>query len=169
MDSHFHPFGQLPATLPRIGVVMRLAPQYENFRWYGRGPWENYADRNRSADMGVWSSTVTDQFVPYVRPQENGGKTDVRWLTLTDADGHGLRVEDEGNPLTVSALHFTVDDLISVRHSYQLKPRPEVILSLDAAQCGLGNSSCGPGVLDQYALPPKDYSLKLQFSPTDLK
>lgn len=169
MDNHFQPFGRLPVTLPRIGVVMRVAPPFENFRWYGRGPWENYADRNQSADMGVWSGAVDDQYVPYVRPQENGNKEDVRWLTLTDAAGRGLRVNDEGNPMAVSALHFTAADLASVRHSYQLKPEPAVILSLDAKQCGLGNSSCGPGVLEPYAVPPGDYSLKLHFSRADFK
>lgn len=168
MDNHFHPLGSLPATLPRIGVVMHLAPQFNNFRWHGRGPWENYADRCQSAEMGVWASTVDDQYVPYVRPQENGNKEDVRWLTLTDAHGRGLFVQDEGNPMAASALHFTAADLAAVRHNYELKLRAEVILSLDARQCGLGNSSCGPGVLEKYAVPPKDYSLKLRFSPAGL-
>jgi beta-galactosidase len=165
MDNQFQPFGRLPVTLPRIGVVMRVASQFENFRWYGCGPWENYVDRKQSADIGVWASTVSDQYVPYVRPQETGNKEDVRWLSLTDDRGRGLLVKDEGTPMAASAVHFTVADLTAVRHSYELKLRPEIILSLDARQCGLGNSSCGPGVLEQYAVPPKDYSLKLQFSP----
>lgn len=165
MNNDFEPFGHLPETMPRVGVVMRLAPALENFHWYGRGPWENYADRKESADMGIWSSTVGAQYVPYVRPQENGNKEDVRWLTLTDADSHGLLVQDEGNPMSVSVLHFMASDLAAVRHSYELKPRPEVILSLDAKQCGLGNSSCGPGVLKPYSVPPTSYSLKLRFSP----
>jgi len=165
MDNDFHPFGELPVTLPRIGIVMQLAPQFENLRWCGRGPWENYPDRKQSADMGVWSSTVTDQYVPYVRPQETGAKQDVRWLTLTNAEGHGLRVETESDSISFSALHFTAADLSSVRHNYELTPRPEVILSLDFLQCGLGNSSCGPGVLTHSAVPTQDYSLKLRFAP----
>ena len=165
MANQFQPFGRLPVTLPRIGIVMRVTGSFENFRWYGCGPWENYADRKQSADVGVWTSTVNDQYVPYVRPQETGNKEGVRWLSLTDAQGRGLLIKDEGAPMAASALHFTVADLTAVRHSYELKPRPEIILSLDARQCGLGNSSCGPGVLEQYAVPPKDYSLKLQFSP----
>lgn len=164
MDNDFEPFGHLPVTMPRLGIVTRLAAPFENFRWYGRGPWENYPDRKESADMGVWSSTVNEQYVPYVRPQENGSKQDVRWLTLTDAAGRGLLVQDEGDPMSVSALHFTVNDLAAVRHSYELRPRSEIVLSLDAKQCGLGNSSCGPGVLKPYAVPPINYSLKLRFS-----
>jgi beta-galactosidase len=164
MDNDFMPYGRLPVTMPRIGIVMRVAAPFENFRWYGRGPLENYADRKQSTDMGVWTSLVKDQYVPYVRPQENGNKEDVRWLTLTDADGHGLLVQDEGSPMAVSALHFSVSDLVAVRHSYELNPRPEIVLSLDARQCGLGNSSCGPGVLKKYSVPPEHYSLKLRFS-----
>jgi beta-galactosidase len=151
-------------VLPRVGIVMQLATNLENVRWLGRGPFENYPDRKQSADMGVWRSTVTAQYVPYVRPQENGNKEDVRWLTLTDRSGNGLRVEDLGGPMSFSALHFTVADLTAVKHDYELKPRPEVVLSLDARQCGLGNSSCGPGVLQQYAVPPTNYTLKLRFT-----
>lgn len=166
LNNEFKPSGNLP-PLPRIGVVMRVAGEFENLRWYGRGPWENYSDRKRSADMGVWSGTVTGQYVPYVKPQETGNKEDVRWLTLTDTNGTGLRVVAEGKPMAVSAIHFTAADLAAVRHNYELKPRPEVVLSLDAKQSGLGDSSCGPGVLERYAvLPAQTYHLRLLFRPT---
>jgi beta-galactosidase len=164
MDSHFEPFGQLP-LLPRIGVVMQIDPTFDRFRWYGRGPFENYSDRKQAAEMGVWSSTVNDQFVPYVRPQENGNKEEVLWLTLTDAKGKGLLVWcTAGEQFGASALHFTTTDLAAAKHNYELKPRPETILSLDAKQSGLGNGSCGPGVLERYAVPPKEYRLRLRFS-----
>jgi beta-galactosidase len=164
LDNQFAPFGELP-LLPRIGLALRLAPALENLRWLGRGPWENYPDRKESADLGVWSGPVDAQSVPYVRPQENGSKEDTRWLELTAADGRGLKISGGGIPFAFSALHFTAEDLASVRHHYELKPRPEIILSLDAKQCGLGNSSCGPGVLERYAVPPTRYSLKLRLSP----
>src|SRR5262249_25435918 len=134
---------------------------------YGRGPWENYPDRKRSADMGVWEGCVDGQCVPYVKPQETGNKEDVRWLTLTDPrTGAGLLVTAQNQSMAMSALHFTAADLAAVRHNYELKPRPEVVLSLDAKQSGLGNSSCGPGVLERYAvLPDKTYHLNLRFAP----
>jgi beta-galactosidase len=163
MNASFAPFGTLP-YLPRIGVVIRLAPELENLRWLGRGPWENYPDRKDSADMGVWSSTVTGQYVAYVHPQETGNKEDTRWLALTDARGSGLTVATEQTPFAFSSLHFTALDLATARHNHELKSRPEVILSLDAKQCGLGNSSCGPGVFEQYAVSPQACSLKLRFS-----
>jgi beta-galactosidase len=165
MDNSFQPFGNLP-LLPRVGIVLRLAKDFENARWYGRGPWENYSDRKESADIGVWSSTVDGQYVSYVRPQENANKEDVRWLELTDKNGNGLKISAEENPLSFSALHFTANDFASVRHNFELKPRQEIILSLDAKQCGLGDSSCGPGVLERYSVPPQVYHLHLRLSPS---
>jgi beta-galactosidase len=162
MDNRFEPFGTLP-PLPRIGVVMRVAGDFERFTWYGRGPFENYSDRKQAADMGLWSSTVAEQFVPYVRPQENGNKEDVRWLALADAGSYGLRIGAIGNPISVSALPFTAEDLAAARHNYELKPRPEVVLSLDVRNSGLGNGSCGPGVLERYSVPPQSYRLHLRF------
>jgi len=161
MENEFTPFGELP-LLPRIGLVMQLAADYENVRWLGHGPWENYSDRKESADIGVWSDSVNGQFAPYVRPQENGNKEAVRWLALTDEKGSGLKFTAADNPFSFSALHFSASDLASARHSFELQPRPEVILSLDASMSGLGNSSCGPGVLEKYSVPPLACRLSLR-------
>jgi beta-galactosidase len=99
---------------------------------------------------------VVDQYVPYIMPQEHGHKTDVRWLALADIRGQGLRVA--GDPtLEFSASHFTDDDLYRARHTRDLKPRPKVILNLDAAQRGLGKGSCGPDTLPQYCLLAPEY------------
>jgi beta-galactosidase len=163
MVNEFTPFGNLP-LLPRIGIVTSLTKDFENVRWLGRGPWENYSDRKDATDIGIWKSTVAQQSVSYARPQENGNKEDVRWLELTDASGNGLKISAEENPFSFSALHFTTDDLTTARHDYALKPRAEIILSLDAKQSGLGNSSCGPGVLEKFSVPPKNYRLHLRFS-----
>jgi beta-galactosidase len=164
MDNRFECSSNLP-PLPRIGVVMRAASEFKNFWWYGRGPHENYSDRKESADVDIWPDTVDEQYIPYVRPQENGNKEDVRWLTLTDWTWRGLLVAAKEYPMSVSALHYTVEDLIAVKHNYELKPRPEVVLSLDARQSGLGNGSCGPGVLERYSVPPQVYRLHLRFCP----
>jgi beta-galactosidase len=165
MENEFSPLSKKLPPLPRVGIVMRLAKDFENVRWLGRGPWENYSDRKESADMGLWKSTVAAQYVPYVRPQENGNKEDVRWLKLTDPTGNGLNISAVENPFSFSALHFTQLDLATTRHNYELKPREEIILSLDAKNSGLGNGSCGPGVLEKYAVLPTNYTLKLRFKP----
>jgi beta-galactosidase len=141
---------------PRVGVSLALPPELEAISWYGRGPWENYADRKAAAHFGVYHSTVTQEYVPYIMPQEHGHKTDVRWLQLTDAAGQGLRVAGEPT-VEFSAGHFTAEDLYAARHTTDLQPRPEVILHLDAAQRGLGTASCGPDTLEKYRLLEREY------------
>lgn len=146
------PTGALP-PLPRLGVRMQLAGDLEQLTWLGHGPHENYCDRMLAAQRGFWRSTVPQQYVPYLRPQETGNKSGVEWLTLCDTDGRGVLVVDDSGWLDASALHFTAEDLTAARHAWELQPRGATVLSLDTAQCGLGNSSCGPGVLSAYAVP----------------
>jgi beta-galactosidase len=163
VDTHVVPGSDLP-PLPRIGLQMRLPGQYEAFSWYGRGPHETYADRKLGAKVGVYSGTVDDQYVPYVVPQENGNKTDVRWVTLTNEDGVGLLAV--GMPLlNASAHHFTTEDLTQAAHTYELTWQDDVTLNLDYAQSGLGNESCGPGVLPQYLLEPREVHFRLRLRP----
>ncbi|MFZ9683313.1 MAG: glycoside hydrolase family 2 TIM barrel-domain containing protein, partial [Cephaloticoccus sp.] len=144
--------------LPRVGVALELPAALEHLAWYGRGPWENYSDRKRSAILGRWQSTVTDDYVPYILPQEYGNKTDVRWLRLSDDRGQGVTFT--GAPtFEASASHFTAADLFAAKHTTDLAPRPEVYVNLDHAQRGLGTCSCGPDTLPQYRLEPGAYSL----------
>jgi len=110
----------------------------------------------RAATVGRYRSTVTEQYVAYIMPQEHGQKTGVRRLTLLDGEGSGLSVE--GDPtFEFSASHFTARDLFMAKHTFELKPRPEVILNLDCAQRGLGTGSCGPDTLAQYRLLTREY------------
>jgi len=164
IDNTFTMSGDLPA-LPRIGLTMRVAQDLNQFRWYGHGQHENYTDRKRSADMGIWSGSVADQYVPYPRPQDCGNKEGVRWASLTDNLGRGLLVVAEDEPIAVSALPFTATDLATARHAHELNPRSEVVLNLDARQSGLGNSSCGPGVLERYAALPGTYHMRISLRP----
>jgi len=154
------PAGKL-SPLPRMGVRMMLEGAFENMAYYGRGPWENYVDRNTGSDLGYYESTVTGQFVPYVRPQENGGKSDVRWAAFTDKSGDGVLFTFPV-PLFVTALHYTPEDLEGSRHRKDMEriynplvARPEVCLSLDIAQMGLGGASCGPIPMEKYILRAK--------------
>lgn len=149
------PFGDVP-PLPRIGTFQRLDPSLENLTWYGRGPWENYVDRCEGCDVGLYRSTVTDQYVDYIRPQDCGGKTAVRWATLTDTNGRGVKITCD-KPFFLQALHFTREDLDQARHrpgdprrNNPLVPRAEVCLSIDCRQTGLGCNNCGPIPLPQY-------------------
>lgn len=151
------------SDIPRVGVQMELAPGYEQLTWFGRGPWENYCDRKASAMVGLHVSTVSDEYVPYIMPQEHGHKTDVRWLALQNGSGHGLRVD--GMPLIeFSASHFRDEDLWQATHTIDLTPRPQVILSLDHVQRGLGTASCGPDTLEKYRILESQYSFSYTLS-----
>jgi len=161
--TSFTPSGDLP-PLPRLGLLMSLPGSFDRLTWYGRGPHESYADRQQSARVDVYTSLVADQHVPYIRPQENGNHTGVRWAALTRADGAGLLVA--GQPLlNMSAHHYTPQDLTAAQHRHELHNRREVFLTLDLAQGGLGNGSCGPGVLPQYLLQPAPTQFELLFRP----
>ncbi|RJS87969.1 DUF4981 domain-containing protein [Candidatus Bathyarchaeota archaeon] len=135
--------------LPRIGLQLTVPSRFNMFTWYGRGPHENYSDRKEGASIGVYSGTVDEQYVPYIMPQENGNKTDVRWVSLTDSSGLGLLAV--GMPvMEVSAHHFTAEDLTEAKHTYELKRREDITLNLDYRQSGLGGGSCGPDTLPKY-------------------
>lgn len=142
--------------LPRVGVVLVLASGLERLEWDGRGPLESYSDRRAATIAGRFESTVADEYVPYILPQEHGHHCDTRRLALTDEAGAGLCVE--GRPaIGFSASHFTADDLFRARRTSELEPRAEVILSLDHAQRGLGTASCGPDTAERYRLNEASY------------
>lgn len=165
--------------LPRMGMQMQLPDDYSNLKWFGRGPQENYADRKKAADVGIYESTVDDQYVPYVRPQENGYKTDTRWLTLTDDNGYGLLIS--GSPLICfAALKNIHDDFESPgklsqyrpdaktanRHINDVKPRDLVNLNVDLGQMGVGgDDSWGAEIHPQYRLLDRKYEYSFRMRP----
>lgn len=161
LKTTFQPQGILP-ELPRLGIAFCLSSDYNTFIWQGRGPQDNYPDRKTSAAVGLWKGSVADQYVHYPRPQDSGNKEEVRLLMLTDRHGKGIRVDAVEDVFSASALHYTAQDLYKETHDCNLKPRSEIILSLDAAVLGLGNSSCGPGVLKKYAIDKKEHTLHIR-------
>lgn len=165
LKTTFQPQGILP-ELPRLGIAFCLSSDYNTFIWQGRGPQDNYPDRKTSAAVGLWKGSVADQYMHYPRPQDSGNKEEVCLLMLTDRHGKGIRVDAVEDVFSASALHYTAQDLYKETHDCNLKPRPEVILSLDAAVLGLGNSSCGPGVLKKYAIDKKEHTLHIRIAST---
>ncbi len=150
--------------LPRVGLRLSLPGTFDRFTWYGRGPQETYADRKLGGRVDVFTGTVEEQYFPYIVPQENGNKTDVRWVSLTNAEGIGLRVQ--GKPLlNVSAHHYTAEDLTAATHTYELVRREEITLNLDHAQRGIGGASCGPDTLPAYELDAREYRYSLRLIP----
>lgn len=147
------PSAEAPDQLGEFGMMMQLPSRFENVEWYGRGPSETYWDRKAGNNVGVWSGTVTDQFVPYPRIQENGNKTDVRWMALTDDDGTGLLASMtygegySGDPLEAVALHHTPESLSSFsskkRYPHEAERTDDVVLRVLEHQKGVGNLDWG--------------------------
>ena len=143
--------------IAKVGMRMVVPSAYENVTYYGRGPQENYVDRKTGARVSIYRDTVTNMFEDkYVRPQENGNRSDVRWTALTNGEnGKGIMIAAEGT-MDMSALHYTSEDIHKTwndfGHPHQVPKTEDVVLSVDTAQRGLGNASCGPGPLGQYTL-----------------
>lgn len=153
----------------RFGMNMELSKRFNNFTWYGRGPWENYVDRNEDAFMGTWNGKVEDQAFHYYRPQEAGNKTDVRWLTLKDNNGKGIRISG-AQPLSVSATNYRTEDwdpgtTKKQQHASDVLPADRVILNVDLFQRGVaGLNSWGARPLDQYRFREKEYKYSYTIS-----
>ncbi|MGW0822688.1 glycoside hydrolase family 2 TIM barrel-domain containing protein [Streptomyces sp. NPDC002845] len=167
VDNTLHPGAASLPYIPEVGTLLFLPGRLECLHYYGRGPEENHWDRNNGTDVGRYSGTVSGQWTPYARPQENGNKTDVRWVALTGRHGTGLLVS--GEPLLeVNASHFTPEDLSAgVRHDYQLTPRDEVVLRLNHRQMGVGgDNSWGAHTHDEFKLfADRDYSYAYRLRP----
>lgn len=163
LKTTFRQHGNLP-DLPRIGIAFVLDSSLNKVQWLGRGPHENYPDRKSSAFVGLWDSPVSEMKTSYPRPQENGARMDVSRLMLTDKHGRGICIETLHQPFSFNASHFTTTDLAAITHNVLLNPRKEIVLNIDATVMGLGNSSCGPGVLKRYTPRNKTYELQLRIS-----
>lgn len=151
--SRVMPSVDLP-NLARIGLRFILPKSMDQMTWYGRGPHETYADRKSGAMVDVFTGSVMDQYVPYIMPQENGNKTEVRWVTLKDDKGNGIKVSSD-ELLNVSAHHFTARDLAQAKHTNELKLCDYITLNIDHKHMGLGSASCGPNTLPAYLVKPE--------------
>lgn len=171
-DLHYKALSDELPEMMRFGMLMVLPERYNQFRWYGRGPWENYVDRNSDTFMGIWEGQVKDQAFAYYRPQETGNKTGVRWLTLKDGSGKGIRV-DGAQPLSVSATNYRPEDLDpgmtkKQQHWSDIIPRKETVLCVDLFQRGVGGlNSWGAKPLDQYRFHDKEYRYRFTLTPLD--
>ena len=165
--------------IPRVGMQMILPGRFVDLSWFGRGPHENYIDRKTSAFAGVYESSVADQYVPYVRPQENGYKTDTRWLNVTDGNGKGIRFE--GEPVfSFAAMNYLHEDFESQgslagyrpdaklvnRHISDVIPRDLVRVNIDYGQMGVGgDDSWGARTHPEYCLTAREYRYSFRMVP----
>lgn len=156
IEAQGTPRGKLPSTLPRIGMRFVLDEALEKVSWYGRGPGECYRDNKLGCPVGLYHSSVKDLYFPYVVPQECGSRADVRWVYLSDGRQGLCAVGKE--PLSFSALHYSMEQLTEARHTDELWPQSDIHLQLDFAQQGLGSASWGPGALEQHTLRPEPFA-----------
>jgi beta-galactosidase len=163
VENTVMPYGNID-ILPKIGLTALIDGRFDMFHWYGAGLQESYVDRVESCDIGFYSGNVSEQYVPYVVPQETGNKTQVRYAALTDKDGEGFIVVCD-KPYSVSALHFTEQQLDRAKHINELTPAKQVVLDIDYAHMGIGNASCGPIPLDKYILRLAPCSFTFEIRP----
>jgi beta-galactosidase len=158
------------AVMPRFGMQWILPQGFNQVEYYGRGPQENYQDRNFSAPVGLYRQTVDQQFFPYVVPQETGNKTDVRWYRISNAKGKGLLIASD-SLLSISALHYFDSDLDDgmqrhQRHATDLVKRPQTQLNIDWKQMGVGGIDSWRSMpMQQYLLPYGDYHFSYLMQP----
>lgn len=162
--------GAKVSNIFRFGMQMVMPKSFENISYYGRGPVENYIDRKWATELGVYNQTVTDQFYAYIRPQENGNKTDIRWWKLLNEAGRGLQFVAEA-PFSASALHYTIESLDSgwekkQEHSNDVEPADLTNFLIDKVQMGLGCvDSWGAIPREEYMLPYGDYEFTFIMQP----
>lgn len=171
VNCTFIPGNDTLPLLPRMGVSITLNRQFSQMEWLGRGPHENYIDRNTSSYVGLYKGSVADQYFPYDRPQENGNKTEVRWMSLTDTAGQGLMVV--GQPyVSTSAYLFPTEDLDepglrkSQRHLSDIQFKDMVTWNIDLKQMGVGgDTSWGAYPHQPYLIPAERMSFSFRFCP----
>jgi beta-galactosidase len=160
---------KIHSALPRVGNSLQMPARFEQVAWYGRGPHENYADRKISAFVGRYAMSVDDLYFPYVRPQENGYRTDVREVAFTDEQGMGLCFK--GQPLLGFAAQyydmFDYDQFVKrAMHPHQLARKDSIYINIDYKQRGVaGTDSWGASPLYEYTLPWRDYRYQFSISP----
>ena len=154
----------------RFGMQMQMPHSFETIEYYGRGPMENYSDRNHYTDLGIYRQSVTEQFYPYIRPQENGTKTDIRWWRIVNKAGNGIEIVSAA-PFSASALHYTIESLDegwSKRqgHSPEVEETDLTNLCIDKKQAGLGGvNSWGAIALPKYQIPYGNYEFTFILTP----
>ncbi|MBR7184279.1 MAG: DUF4981 domain-containing protein [Clostridia bacterium] len=151
--------------LPRLGFELQMPEGSERLRYFGRGPVESYIDKRLASRQGLFETTVTDHFEPYVRPQENCAHADTVWMDVSSVAGHGLLFASVNVPFSFNAAHFTPKQLTETAHDYELVPMKETVINIDYRHAGIGSHSCGPELREDYRLNAEAYSFSFRILP----
>lgn len=158
------PRGDYPGIIPRIGLQIELYKDFQEVIWYGRGPGECYSDSKSANLFGIYRAMVDELYTPYIKPQENGNRTDVYWVSISDLRGTGFLVKGS-EKFNFSAHHYKVEDFEKAKHTCDLIKKDNVILNIDYKQNGLGSNSCGPRPLPQHTLALSKFEFELLITP----
>ena len=157
-------YGDAPETLPRIGVVMNIDKRFKNVKWLGLGPHESYIDSCSSVKFDLWERKIEDMHTPYIFPQENGNRHNVKNFSLEDERNIRMYFETLDEKFDFSISEYTIENIENARHTYDLKKSDFLQLKIDMEQYGLGSASCGEEVLEKYRLYCKDFEFSFKFS-----
>lgn len=168
IDTTVAPVGDFSAlpTLPRVGYVLEVPGEFDRVEWYGRGPGESYADSTSAAPVGRYERSIEALHTPYVRPQENGNRTGIRWVSILDETGVGLRASGSGVN-DFGAHRYSIEALEAATHDHELERREVTTVTLDHAHCGVGSGSCGPWTFEPYQVGVEEYTFSLGIEPVD--
>ncbi len=153
----------IDAPLPRFGMRLTMPEGYEQLRYFGYGPGESYEDKKLSTYLGDFSTTVTRNFVHYIKPQENGAHTGCRFASVMSVAGQGLYFD--GDNFSFTATHYSPEQLTAVLHDYDLVPEHETTVIIDYRQAGIGSNSCGPGLRAPYRIDEKEFTFTFRLKP----
>ncbi|MDT0675876.1 glycoside hydrolase family 2 TIM barrel-domain containing protein [Autumnicola musiva] len=173
IDNDFQSLSNKHEYLMKFGNRFILPEQFDEVKWYGRGPWESYKDRKTSAMLGVYGKSVEEMYHPYIRPQESGNRTDTRWLQIIDSRGNGFRVVMDGEMFNFSVIPYSWDQLYpsaekSQQHSRLLEPSGKTYLNIDLDQMGVGGiQSWGATPMDKNMMPFKAYQFSYIIEPVN--
>ena len=153
--------------LPRFGFQFNMPADCEQLSYFGRGPVESYIDKKQASRIGRFSTTVTEHFEHYVRPQENMAHTETRWMEVANLAGQGLLATNaEGtSSFSFNCSHFTPEQLTKTAHDYELTPLAETVVNLDYQHSGIGSNSCGPALDEELRLNAPEFSFSLRLLP----
>ena len=154
--------------LPRFGFVYQMPEDFEFLSYFGRGPYESYRDKRHASRVGIFETTVTEHFEPYVRPQENMAHTDTRWVRLANPARQSLIAlnSEENESFSFNASHFTTKQLTETAHDYELSPLRETVVHIDYKQAGIGSASCGPALPDELQLKQNEINFSFRLFPS---
>ena len=153
--------------LPKFGLSFAMPEGFEKMSYFGYGPYESYMDKKLASHIGLFETTVTDNFEPYVRPQENSSHYACRRAKVTNLTGSGLAFEYayDDEYFSFNAQHYTSKDLTDTAHNYELCARPETYVAIDFAMSGIGSNSCGPAMKPELKFSLKEFSCAVKITP----